>query len=771
MNFDADTLYSLLPAVYRIRDAEQGEPLKTLFQVLAREVAVLETDLEQLYENQFIETCSEWVVPYIGDLIGHQPVYSNKVGFPSSRAVVANTIGYRRRKSTPAMLEQLARDVTGWPARAVEFFELLATTQYLNHLRPHNLGTPNLRLWQPLEYLGTPFETTSHTVEVRRIPPRRGRYNIPNIGLFLWRLQPYTIGQFSDTEENTNVPVLASNVLGTARAVQVPADGRYTFHPIGLDAPLFNPQLQEELFSLADPINVPEPFQRRVLYEELEAWRQSIANGQTDFQPLYFHTTENTLSPAGARGRAFEIFINDSSTPIPAEEVVICNLTNWRRPPSTKDYQPQPIVANEDPVSLPLQVSIDPLLGRIAFPEGVIPDSVLVRYTYGFSADIGGGPYDRNQSVSPILERPVTWQRGVTLNADASETDLVSTLSEAITEWNTLLQGNFGVIALLDNRTYDENFPRLVIPTGSQLLIVAADWPTVEVEDSPTPQRQLGQLSPKLLRPHLRGNLVILGTAPEGSDIPGDIILNGVLLEGSVTVQGGNLDRLHIEHSTLVPFTSDSPIPDSINIEANNELLALTLDHVISGPINIAESIELLTVTSSLIDGANDRAINASTTPTNIETSTILGTTNFRSLEASNSIFTKIVSVSRRQQGCVRFSSLPILSQAPRRYRCQPNLALAELAKASNLSTIEDPDLRLHVERRLSPDFTSQRYGDPNYGQLSHRCALQIREGADDEAEMGVFHNLFQPQRETNLRVRLDEYLRFGVEAGIFYTT
>jgi len=36
---------------------------------------------------------------------------------------------------------------------------------------------------------------------------------------------------------------------------------------------------------------------------------------------------------------------------------------------------------------------------------------------------------------------------------------------------------------------------------------------------------------------------------------------------------------------------------------------------------------------------------------------------------------------------------------------------------------------------------------------------------------MGAFHNLFQPQRETNLRVRLDEYLRFGLEAGIIYVS
>jgi len=33
---------------------------------------------------------------------------------------------------------------------------------------------------------------------------------------------------------------------------------------------------------------------------------------------------------------------------------------------------------------------------------------------------------------------------------------------------------------------------------------------------------------------------------------------------------------------------------------------------------------------------------------------------------------------------------------------------------------------------------------------------------------MGVFSMLQQPQRLANLRVALEEYLRFGLEAGIF---
>jgi hypothetical protein len=55
--------------------------------------------------------------------------------------------------------------------------------------------------------------------------------------------------------------------------------------------------------------------------------------------------------------------------------------------------------------------------------------------------------------------------------------------------------------------------------------------------------------------------------------------------------------------------------------------------------------------------------------------------------------------------------------------------------------------------------------------QLNAACDESIRRGADDESEIGVFHDLFQPQRESDLRTRLDEFLRFGMEAGIFYAS
>ena len=34
------------------------------------------------------------------------------------------------------VIEQVAHDVTGWNASAVEFFQRLIVTQYMNHMRP-----------------------------------------------------------------------------------------------------------------------------------------------------------------------------------------------------------------------------------------------------------------------------------------------------------------------------------------------------------------------------------------------------------------------------------------------------------------------------------------------------------------------------------------------------------------------------------------------------------------------------------------------------------
>ncbi|HMB52575.1 MAG TPA: hypothetical protein VKU40_04620, partial [Thermoanaerobaculia bacterium] len=346
--YAAERLYELLPAVHRIRDAERGFVLRDLVELLAREAEVVEGDLRGLYADWFIETCAEWVVPYVGDLLGVRPLPSQPGARFSRRAEVANTLHYRRGKGTARVLEELARDVTGWPAAAaVEMFEKLATTQYLNHLRPHNRSWLDLGDAEALERLNGPFEEAAHTVEVRRIAPRRGRYNLPDVSIHLWRKPAYLL------------------LLATPRPHGA-SGRRFTFSPLGCDQPLFTrPEAPETREARTRPENVPQELRRRPLHAALEGDEALFYGADLSF--ALFDRREDGEWVAVERDR-----------------VVAANLADWDRP-------------------LPAgRVAVDPVRGRIVFEEDALPDDGFpddgprVLYHYGFGDDVGGGPYERD---------------------------------------------------------------------------------------------------------------------------------------------------------------------------------------------------------------------------------------------------------------------------------------------------------------------------------------------------------------------------------------
>ena len=92
-----------------------------------------------------------------------------------------------------------------------------------------------------------------------------------------------------------------------------------------------------------------------------------------------------------------------------------------------------------------------------------------------------------------------------------------------------------------------------------------------------------------------------------------------------------------------------------------------------------------------------------------------------------------------------------------------------------NVTALGD-DAHVEAEReraaaRMFPAFVATALGEPAYFQLAGGTADEIRTGAEDGAEMGVWRHLRQPQREDNLRTSLITYLRFGLEAGGFFAT
>jgi hypothetical protein len=691
VTFTTERLVQLLPAVYGLRDGDDG-PLRELLDVVAEQLAVLEENLDHLYDDQFVETCAPWVLPYMGDLL-------SITGLPPSpltpRAEVAHTIAYRRRKGTAAILEQLARDVTGLPARAVEFFELLCATQHLNHLRPEcrsflSLGdAPRLEIparplaRQPsdalrLEDLDGPFErmpgrvTLTHTVDVRRIASGRGRYNIPNVGIFLWRLRAQRL---------TRSPA-APDTDGELR--------KFRFSPLDNDAPLFNrPQTEDDVTHLAEPRNVPGRISRRA--------------AAADLSEFYGDDRSLLLENAGA--------------PVPLADVRICNLEDWTAPSD--------------------RIAVDPVLGRILFPADA--EDPHVTFHYGFSANIGGGEYDR--SFAEEAAGVAVVEAGTGAGAIQAAVDVLP------------VEG--GVVEIGDSGRYEE-IALAIDATGRRVTVRAAvgSRPTVVLD----------------------GNLTI------GGDDAGAVVLDGLLVTGgAVEVEAPaagetGLGALELRHSTLVPGialnTDGTPASADPSLRVLSPVATVTIDHSIVGAIR-ADRDARVVVTDGIVDATGEAEVAFASTAgddefggtVTLEQVTVIGRIKAEALKlVSNTILLAElpevvdpgdwpgpVVARRRQEGCVRFSFVPPGSRTPPRFHCQPE--------------------RESDAARVEPILTSARYGDPGYCQLADTTSSLIREGADDESELGAFHELFLPRREAHLRTRLDEHLRFGLEAGVFHAT
>ena len=133
-----------------------------------------------------------------------------------------------------------------------------------------------------------------------------------------------------------------------------------------------------------------------------------------------------------------------------------------------------------------------------------------------------------------------------------------------------------------------------------------------------------------------------------------------------------------------------------------------------------------------------------------VRRTTVFGIVQVHAIElAENSIFTDCVHVARRQLGCMRFCYVPAGCRTPRRFHCQPDLASSPRGERRT-----DPaDVAGGAGARgaaRAPAVHGARYGTPAYASCAASARARSPTGADDGAEMGVFHDLFQPQRLAN---------------------
>src|SRR5262249_49748350 len=114
-------------------------------------------------------------------------------------------------------------------------------------LRPDRGLSVDLRDSAALAHIGGPFERQAHSIDIRRItsPYTPGRFNVPNVGLFIWRLRAY--------------PVTRTN----AYCVEDVSPSCFTFSVLGNDSQLYtNPQAGHRA---TDELNFAAPISRHAM--------------------------------------------------------------------------------------------------------------------------------------------------------------------------------------------------------------------------------------------------------------------------------------------------------------------------------------------------------------------------------------------------------------------------------------------------------------------------------------------------------------------------
>lgn len=719
-------LEQLLPAHVRDRDADTGGLVHKLLSAVAAELGLLEGDLEQLYDSWFVETAPEWVLPYLADLVG-------LAGLPgdlgatsgagvSRRGVVANTVRYRQRKGTVAVLEQVVRDVTGWPTRAVELYRLLGTTTHVNHVRLERptfaslRGASSVELESPALARGA-LTRFAHTGEVRHVEPGRtggrGRYDIPNVGLFVFPVQVYDVGG----------------------APARPVGPAWLTHPLARPSPWFAaPTTEVELEHLAVESDLAVPLRPRRLLALLEQARSGLGAGG-DVSPL----------PVAVR-------IDDD--PLPPQRVRVCGLEDL-----ATDTADPPVVLDG------WQVMVDPADGRVQpYVDGVAYDpsvhgehTIHVDHAAGAMADVGAGTYDRSAVHEQALEEDPFVREDRRDRFDVQVrvpggpgAPAVVTLDDGVAAvtagWSGARPGGTRVVALADQEDHSLAGP-LELPDDGRLVLVATEWKERTLLDGDVAAPVPGVYTAEGLQPRVVGDVVVAGGA--GSSL----VLDGLVVLGDVRVEPGGLRSLVVSQCTV---TGRIVVLSDATSTGRNDTLDVSVVRSIVGGIELALTVPALTVTDSVVDpqltvlvggGTTLPALAAPGTHVDVAGSTLRGPLECHVLDVTSSICDGVVTVVDRQRGCARFSYLAPGSRAPRRFRCVP---------ASDATTA------------IGPAYLSRDPASPFYPALAPSTPSAIRRGGEGGAEMGVHHHLRRPLRMDAARRLVEPYVPTGMHIGIF---
>ncbi len=756
-SYYTEKLWQLIPEVYRNEDGLADEPgvLRQIVEIIASDAAEARRSIDRLWEDQHIETCDDWAVPYIGALVGTRLV--SIADRRARRVDVASTIRYRRRRGTPGLLKELVRSFSGWDVVLAEGFQRIARLHH--RLSPFPVarglftatlpgGTADLRNSAGAELAESPFGEFYHTVDTRRLTGRDGQFGIRKLNFHLYRHRAYVI-EGSDLVELSD----GGSVLR-----------QFVIDPSGRDVPLFiDAEAPEEFCGPTREWDVTQPMRCRLLGHvayvilashlselatlpapplavDLDAMRQALRTRFASESALrrrlvefgavipavppawYRRLVERALTVDTGKAQLYprQVQVALSGAPLGTAEVRSGDLSN-------RECQPQPAGHLE-------RVLISPEIGRLAaIPPGASSDEApqIIRYVYGFSGDVGAGPYPRTLGASPAL-----------------------TASGGVIPLGGVLQGDG--LTLDDNRSYDLTIRSDVAIDGAQLLVRSGRRPLVRLHGDPGNPNGANLIATSEGQTFVAdGGWYVSSAANATPGAVADFVIEGL---GGADTAIFDFDRLELSHLTLDPggVRADATRIAPLRLFIRGQIRTLIVKRSIVGPIVVAPvatdplaRVEKLLVCDSIVDAnqvADGAAIVNALGQVVLEGSTVFGNVVAGVLWASTSIITGTVQVANNQSGCLRFSaSSPGPGERlPPRYR----------------------DVHVPIAAAF---FNSMRFGSPEYAQLSIVAPQSITRGAENGSEMGAFSHLLSPIRSNSIRAKVDEFGPVGVLAQFLF--
>jgi len=751
-----EKLWVLVPEVYR--NADDAGAFRELIGLIAEDAADVRRSIDRLWEDQHIESSDDWAVPYLGELVGARLVSAQDLR--ARRVDVDNTVRFRRRRGTPELLETLVRALSGWSVLLDEGFSQLA--RFRHRLDgPHTQegfftntptgGTADLRRPLGAEIAHGPFGEFFHTADARRLTGTMGRFGVRKLNFHLYRLRAF---------EMTDVDPVAYTDPGGAGFLRT-----FTFDPSGRGIPLY-------LSGQGSGPDAKDAFLRPTLVNaDLREWQVVQSMRCRVLNHAAYEITVSVLL-------GLQPLVNP---PLPSDETAMARLLGQRfdseaqlrvrlvdmgaaiaaTPPDwylalltgalvedTGKAQLYPrsvqmITAGDgvlntrviagclaDPRRHPIpagniaEVIIDPEHGAFASVPSDAPadfDPLVGRYYYGFSSDIGAGPYPR-----PSLE--FTPAR---------------TASSGTVPDGGVLQGDGLVIE--DNRSYDLTLsPAQPLTTPAAVTAGPQRRPFARLSgDTPT--------TPTLQPSAIDSVLTIDGGWYAGQDPAGDIAPGepvNLTLEGAAGAAAGEFDydRVEIRFATLDPggLRADGVTIPALRLRIRARIRTLILRGAITGPLAVEDAgvgdpsvVDQLIVCQSIVDASQATdgiAIDNPFGSVILEGSTVFGDLLALRLDANNSIVAGRIRVANNQEGCFRFSAT----------RDAPGRRLPS-------------GYRHYVGPIPASFFNSRRFGDPLYAQLS-LLADPFARAADNGSEIGVFSHLLTPIKLASIRAKVDEF-------------